>query len=72
MASLSIALPRRTVSLDRAPVLYYAWFNLVMDEKGHGHKDMGVIMGLIRRYVDESVVEKLVRTIRHDLRQRRR
>jgi hypothetical protein len=45
---------------------------MIMDKKGHGRQDLGIIVKLIRRCVDDIVVQKLVRTINHDLQQGRR
>jgi hypothetical protein len=37
------------------------------DEKSHGHHDLDIIVGVIRKSVDDIVEEKLVRTIHHDM-----
>jgi hypothetical protein len=46
MALLSAALSYREPTLNRAHVLRQELL-LIMDEKGYGHEDLGVIVGLI-------------------------
>lgn len=66
MEGFSIVGPLHAASLDRGPVVLYM-VPLIMDDEDHDHQGLGIITRLIRRCVDDIVVEKLVRTIHHDI-----
>jgi hypothetical protein len=42
---------------------------MVMGKKSHDHHDLGVIVELVEGSINENIIEKLVRAIRHNLRQ---
>jgi hypothetical protein len=46
MALLSAAFGRREPILHRAPIIWQPLL-LIMEEKGHGHEDLEVVVGLV-------------------------
>jgi hypothetical protein len=69
MVGLSVAIQRWTQSDIEPLYLLHLVLFMVMDEVSHDHYDLTVIVIIVRQCVDDMVEEKLVRTMRHDLRQ---
>jgi hypothetical protein len=67
MAGLSVAVQGWTMSHHRVFVHLHLVLFVVMDEKSHDYHDFIVIVGIIRRCVDDIVEEKPTLTICHGL-----
>jgi hypothetical protein len=69
MVGLSVAVQRWTQSNIEPLYLLHLVLLVVMDEESHGHHDLTIIVIIVRQCVDDTAEQKLVRTMRHDLRQ---
>jgi hypothetical protein len=60
MAGLSVMVQRGRTALHRAPEPWQLVLIVVMDEKSCDHQNIAIIIGLVRRCIDDIVKEKLV------------